>query len=295
MDIYELYKKMSDSEKNNLRKSFKKILEESTLPLSMLSHNVFLQSINGLGNRNDWENLQKQEKADILSNRLDDEKFLKFLNVIAKIYIDGNCYCGKVYKIPGAEHFFQHFKPKKKIKTVLYLKMDVVSSTELVKKYSTRFSCLVDDIFKEILHSSGEFRTELVAEEGDALYFSFDNDSVAYSENCNSLVLFSIKTLHWLKHFNLFNCPLDDVIKLKIIGMSIPLLHDVKNTQKAVKRLTWLEKEYSEPDYIMIDETIAQHIGNHILSHFSTRIIPVDGLSTRFYSYTIDLKVEELC
>lgn len=294
MDINELYRKMSDSEKNNLKKAFKKMLEESTLPLSTLSHDVFLQSINSLGGRNDWENLQKQVKADILSFRLDDDKFLKFLNFIAGISANGNCYRGKTYKIPGARHFFQHFKPRKKIRSSIYLKMDVASSTIMVKKYSSRFSGLVDDIFNEIQAFSDEFKTELIAEEGDALYFNFDNESIAISENCNNLVLFSIKILHWLKHFNIFTNPLEDPIKLKIIGMSIPLPGDTKDIQKAVKRLTWLEKEYSEPDVIMIDEAIARHINNNILSRFSTRIIPVDGLSTRFYSYTIDLQCEEI-
>jgi hypothetical protein len=294
MDITAFYKKMSESEKNTLKKNFKKMLEESTLPLNTLAHNVFLESINSLDNRNDWENIQKQEKARILAFELNDKNFLKFLHVIAHIYTNGNCYRGKTFKIPGARQFFQHFKPRKKIKTGMYLKMDVASSTVLVKKYSTRFSCLVDDIFKEILAFSREFKTEVVAEEGDAMYFTFREKSLPPSQHCSHLVLFSIKTLHWLKHFNIFSNPLDDAIKLKIIGMSIPLQDGVKHTQKAVKRLTWLEKEYSEPDHVMIDESIAHHIDNNILSRFSVRIIPVDGLSTRFYSYTINLHFEEI-
>lgn len=286
---------MSDSDKYNLKKMFRKLLEETTLPLDTLSHDVFLQSINNLGSRNDWENLQKQEKAEILSFQIDDNKFLKLLYFIFDIYNNENCYRGKIYKIPRAGNFFQYFKPRKKIKSGIYLKMDIASSTALVRKYSSEFSNLVDDIFDEIQSLSADFKTGLVADEGDALYFIFNNESITPAENCNNLVLFSVKTLHWLKHFNLFINPLADDVKLKILGMSIPVLDTGNNIQKAVRRLTWLEKEHSEPDYILIDETIAQHINNNIISRFSIGIIPVDGLSTRFYSYTINFEPATSC
>lgn len=278
-----------------MRNQIKKILENSSIPIEELALDVFRESIHDLGNVKHSHALSKLDKAQILTNSIDENQLEALYLRMVMIYESG-LFHGKSYNLTG---FGRVSKNRTKNKAVnpksLYLKIDIVSSTELLSNLGQAF----EDHVVKILESCKSYFTEnsgtLITQEGDALYFSFSNDEVSGSiDMFNS----TLKFFKWLEEYNLFHNDLDEAISLKFIGLSIPTHKDDKDKNTITERLTEFEKRFGKADSLILDESIWKHIPinvNNLIRKFYISDGMYYGMYKRFSFKNCFNEVEILC
>jgi len=249
--------------KTQLRNQLKKILENSDIPIEELALDITRQSIHELGGVRHSTALSKLDKAQILTNHIDDNQLESLYLKMTSIFENGT-YHGKEYILPG----FSRINPNRERRVneaanekSIYLKIDIVSSTQLLQELGETFEEHVVKILDFcklcFTHRTGE----IVTQEGDALYFSFSDD---VEEGSRDLFSSTLKFMKWLEEYNLFHNDLDDSISLKFVGLSIPTYKDDEDKHTITERLTEFEKKFGRSDSLIIDEDIWKHIPSNV-------------------------------
>jgi len=242
-----------------MRNQLKKILENSALPIEELALDVFRESIHDLGNVKHSHALSKLDKAQILTNSIDEHQLEDLFLRMSTINETGTFH-GKSYNLTGFNRV-----SRKRIRSLqnpvnpksLYLKIDIVSSTELLANLGQAFEEHVVKILDYCKLCFTEYSGTLITQEGDALYFSYSNDEITGS---NDMFNSTLKFFRWLEEYNLFSNDLEEAISLKFVGLSIPTHKDDKDKHTITERLTTFEKKFGKAGSLIIDESIWKHI-----------------------------------
>ncbi len=246
-----------------MRNQLKKILENSAIPIEELALDVFRESIHELGNVKHSHALSKLDKAQILTNSIDENQLEDLYSRMSTIHETGTFH-GKFYNLTG-------FNRVRRIRSLnlqkavnpksLYLKIDIVSSTELLQNLGEAFEAHVVKILEYCKLCFTERSGTLIIQEGDALYFSFANDEVTGARDMFNSTL---KYIKWLEEYNLFYNDLEEAISLKFVGLSIPTHKDDEDKHTITERLTVFEKKFGKADSLIIDENIWKNIHGNV-------------------------------
>jgi len=241
-----------------MRNQLKKILENSSIPLEELALDVFRETIHELGHVRDSVALSKLDKAQILTGSTDDSQFEMLYNRLADIHQNG-IFHGKAQTLTGfAKVSRKRLRDRQQPNPVsVYLKLDMVSSTEKLSVYGELFEDQVRTILENSKRCFEHNRGTLLAQEGDALYFSFSGES---GEGSLNLFSGTLQFISWLEEFNLFHNRLDNPEAVKLVGLSIPSHKDDEDKQTVTDRLTEFEKKFGRADSLIIDENIWKHV-----------------------------------
>lgn len=242
-----------------MRNQLRKILENSSIPLEELALDVFRETIHELGNVRHSVALSKLDKAQILTNSVDDNQLEDLYMKMSDIHQSGTFH-GKEYTLTGFSRVSR--KRNRSLNQVpnpmsVYLKLDIVSSTVLLENIGTPFEEHVRRILDFCKSCFTERSGSLVAQEGDALYFSFSGES---EQGSNDLFDGTLNFISWLEEYNLFHNTLEQPISFKFVGLSIPTHKDDDDKQTITERLTEFEKKFGRPDSLTIDENIWKNI-----------------------------------
>lgn len=245
--------------KVQMRNQLKKILENSAIPIEELALDVCRESIHDLGKVKHSHALSKLDKAQILTNSIDENQLEELYYRMSTIHETGTFH-GKFYNLKGFNrvHRIKSLNKKKAINPKsLYLKIDIVSSTELLENLGEAFETHVIKILEYCKLCFTERSGAFITQEGDALYFSFSNNEVA---GARDLFNSTLKFIKWLEEYNLFYNDLEDSISLKFVGLSIPTHKDDEDKHTITERLTVFEKKFGKADSLIIDENIWKNI-----------------------------------
>ena len=246
-----------------MRNQLKKILENSAISIDALALDVFRASIHELGNVRDSIALSKLDKAQILTNSIDENQLEDLYLRLSDIHESG-LFHGKCYVLKGFNQVSRkrHRNLKKAVNPKsLYLKIDIVSSTALLENLGQTFTDHVEIILDYCKSCFTESLGSMILQEGDALYFSYSNDEIKGS---NDLFNCTLKFIKWLEEYNLFHNDLDDAISFKFVGLSIPTHKDDEDKHTITERLTEFEKKFGKADSLIIDENIWSHIPENV-------------------------------
>ncbi|MBN2656058.1 MAG: hypothetical protein JXR86_03290 [Spirochaetales bacterium] len=241
-----------------MRNQLRKILENSSIPLEELALDVFRETIHELGNVKHSVALSKLDKAQILTGSVDDRQLEKLYSRMADIHETG-IFHGKSYLLTGfARVSRKRLRDRQPSNPVsVYLKLDIVSSTEKLILHGQLFEDQVRVVLEQAKNLFGEESGILIDQEGDALYFNFSGETEK-----GSLDLFdgTLNFISWLEEFNLFHNTLGDPVSVKLVGLSIPAHKDDTDKQTVTGRLTEFEKKHGRRDALIIDENIWKHV-----------------------------------
>lgn len=243
-----------------MRNQLKKILENSAIPIEELALDIFRESIHELGNVKHSHTLSKMDKAQILTNSIDENQLEDLYSRMSAIHETGTFH-GKFYNLTGFNRIRSLNKQKVLNPKSLYLKIDIVSSTELLQNLGEAFEAHVVKILEYCKFCFTERSGTLINQEGDALYFSFSNDEVAGARDMFDSTL---KYIKWLEEYNLFYNDLEEAISLKFVGLSIPTHKDDEDKHTITERLTVFEKKFGKAGSLIIDENIWKNIHGHV-------------------------------
>lgn len=240
-----------------MRNQLKRILENSAIPIEELALDVFRESIHELGHVKHSHALTKLDKAQILTNSIDENQLEDLYRRMSMIHETGTFH-GKFYDLKG----FTRVSRTRNLKSAVnhksfYLKIDIVSSTVLLQNLGEAFEAHVVKILDYCKNCFTEHSGTLITQEGDALYFSFSNDEVTAANDMFNSTLTFIK---WLEEYNLFHNDLDESISFKFVGLSIPIHKDDDDNHRITDRLTVFEKKFGKADSLIIDEFIWKNI-----------------------------------
>jgi hypothetical protein len=280
-----------------MRNQLRKILENSDIPIDELALDVFRESIHELGSVKHSHALSKLDKAQILTNSIDENQLHDLYQRMSSIFKSGTFH-GKAYTLTGFNRVTRNVN-RKISKTPnpisIYLKIDVVSSTTLLAELGRSFE---EHIIKILDYSKlcfTEKTGEMIIQEGDAIYFRFSDDVY---EGSNDLFQSTLKFIQWLEEYNLFYNNLEDAISLKFVGLSIPIHKDDKDNHTITERLTEFEKKFGKEDSLIIDENIWKHIPvnvNNLIRKFYISDGMFYGMYKRFSFQNSFKHVETLC
>ncbi|MBB6481821.1 hypothetical protein [Spirochaeta isovalerica] len=241
-----------------MRNQLRKILENSSIPLEELALDVFRETIHELGNVKHSVALSKLDKAQILTGHVNDRQLEKLYSRMADIH-DSGIFHGKAYNLTGfARVSRKRLRERQPASPVsIYLKLDIVSSTDKLAQYGEPFEEQVRIILEEAKVLFGTVSGQLLAQEGDALYFSFPGEP---DEGSCDLFDGTLSFISWLEEYNLFHNSLGDPAAVKLVGLSIPAHKDDRDKQTITDRLTEFEKKFGRGDSLVIDENIWKHV-----------------------------------
>lgn len=279
-----------------MRNQLRRILENSSIPLEELALDVFRETIHELGNVRHSVALSKLDKAQILTNSIDDNQLEKLYLKMSSIHESGTFH-GKDYCLTGFSRVSRQRDRslnQAPSPVSIYLKLDIVSSTELLEQWGTHFEEHATKVLRYCRDCFTGNSGELVTREGDALYFTYSGDE----EGSNDLFDGALRFFSWLEVFNLFHNSLGKPLSIKFVGLSIPTHKDDQDKQTITERLTVFEKRFGRGDSLIIDENIWKHIPvniNNMVRKFYISDGMFYGMYKRFSFRNSFVREEILC
>jgi class 3 adenylate cyclase len=168
------------------------------------------------------------------------------------------------------------------------LRIDIVENSRLVREYSSEVVTAAYSDFRNSVRSIVEKRNgRLWGWEGDGGIAAF-----YFKEKNIDAVLSGIEILLELFFYNIFRCPLQENLKVRIAIHTgqCQFFHDLKRIQNdTVRILESLEAEYTLPDTITLTPSVYHDLGNKLEKYF----LPIE-IRRGHYVYRYQLHWENI-
>ncbi len=165
-----------------------------------------------------------------------------------------------------------------------FLSFDIVGSSELVRRYSKKqIMTGYTDVKKLVTRMVGKREGRMWRWEGDgglaAFYFGNKNMQVT---------LAAIEVLHELFMYNLFECPLNEPLSIRIAAHTgpcqfFPNVNEIRSD--TINRLVEIEAEYAVSDSLTISPSVYTDLGTKLESFF--RPVQISSRNN-LYRYTLE-------